>query len=182
MLQFLTISIFLFFISFKSIGQDFAKAKELFIEISPLFLKVEDLKSTNIDSAKGLNKQLIKNLELIYQTDSSFKHISDYLGDCYTYENDDRKAIYWYSKQLPEYSHQEFPIACYSCIALSYCRLGELDSCKQYTLRANISFDKNYLGGTRDYLLRLKKIADNIYSGFDKKTIEIHLVNILLIF
>jgi len=160
------------FVSFKCSGQDREKAKKLFVETSPLFIKVEELKSTNKDSAHLLNKKLIQNLEAIFYTDTTFKHIADYLGACYAFENNNEKTIYWYSRQLPEFSHQDFPIACYSCIALAYFKLGELDSCKKFILRANVSFDKNYLGGQRDYLIKLKKMADNIYLNNDTATIH----------
>lgn len=160
------------FISFKCSGQNREKAKKLFTETSPLFIKVEELKSTNQDSAHILNKKLIQNLETIFYTDTAFKHIADYLGSCYAFENNNENAIYWYSRQLPEFSHQDFPIACYSCIAFAYFKLGELDSCKRFILRANTSFDKNYLGGQRDYLVTLKKMADKIYFNSDTATIQ----------
>jgi hypothetical protein len=162
----------LFFVSFKCSGQDREKAKKLFIETSPLFIKVEELKSKNQDSAHILNKKLIQNLETIFYTDTTFQHIADYLGSCYAFENDNQKTVYWYSKQLPEFSHQDFPVACYSCIALAYFKLGELDSCKIFILRANASFDKNYLGGQRDYLVTLKKMADKVYFKTDTQTIQ----------
>ena len=164
------ISLFLF-ISFKSSGQDREKAKKLFIETSPLFIKVEELKSTNQDSAHIINKKLIQNLETIFYTDTTFQHIADYLGSCYAFENNNQKTVYWYSKQSSEFSHQDFPNACYSCIALAYFKLGELDSCKKFILKANASFDKNYLGGQRDYLVTLKKMADKVYFKTDRQTI-----------
>jgi hypothetical protein len=160
------------FISFKSSGQDKENAKKLFIETSPLFIKVQELKSTNQDSAHILNKKLIQNLETIFYTDTTFQNIADYLGSCYAFENNNQKTVYWYTRQLPEFSHQDFPIACYSCIALAYFKLGELDSCKKFILRANASFDKNYLGGQRDYLVTLKKMADNVYFKNDIQTIR----------
>jgi tetratricopeptide (TPR) repeat protein len=162
----------LLFTSLTCIGQDREKAKKLFVETYPLFEKVLELKSTKQDSAHIFNQKLIQNLETIFYTDTTFQHIADYLGNCYSFENKNEKAIYWYSRQLPEFSHQDFPIACYSCIALAYFKLGELDSCKRFILRANTSFDKNYLGGQRDYLVALKKMADKVYFKTDSLTIQ----------
>ena len=78
-------------------GQNREEAKKLVHEMGPLFVKVGTLKLSKkkSESTKYLNRQLIKKLELIFKTDSTYTPVSDYLGDCYAFDNNPEKAIYW---------------------------------------------------------------------------------------
>jgi hypothetical protein len=100
-LLYLLVSVTLF--SYEGISQnsiDKVKAQALFKETIPLFSSFLSFQKNNRDSARLLSKILINKYLEIYKTDTTSRSIGDFLSDCYTYNKEYEKGIYWNRRQL----------------------------------------------------------------------------------
>ena len=173
---FLYLLIFLTIFSCKSKSQntlDKVKAQTLIIETLPTFSAFLTLQSKNQDSAKRLSKTLIDRYLKIFYTDTTNKTVGDFLADCFTYNKEYEKAIYWDRHQLLVNTKTLDKKVYFENLANIYLRIGNLDSCKLYFEKVFI-LEKG-LGYQEQIQIveNFKRFADNIYFNENREDLNI---------
>jgi tetratricopeptide (TPR) repeat protein len=175
MLKLLTLLIFLSFFSYNTKSQNLPnkiKSEELKKEVFPIwkaFLRNYD----NRDSGKILNNILIDKFKTIYQLDSTDKGVGDFLIDCYTYNKEYEKAIYWNKHQLLINDDSISKRTYFRSISYSFICLGNIDSSKFYLDKAfKIYKEQDYPNDHFD-ITNFIMFADSLYRQKDKEDLSI---------
>jgi hypothetical protein len=158
-------------------NSDKLKGQELFKETIPIFKSFTKLKEKNIDSAKILSNILVDKYQIIYQLDSTSKSIGDFFSDCYKFNKEYEKQIFWDRHQLLLNTKPLDKKVYFENLATAYLSLGILDSCKLYFTKAfhlEKEVDSKFqLVPEFQIITEFKDFADNIYLKQDKKGLEI---------
>ena len=152
---------------------DKVKGQELFKETIPIFTTFLSLQHKNADSAKVLSNILIEKYTIIYQSDTTSKSIGDFLSDCYRFNKDYDKQIFWDRHQLSLNNKPLDKKVYFENLANAYLRLGFFDSSKLYFEKV-FRLEKEL--GYQDQIQivgSFKNFADNIYLKQDKNDLEI---------
>jgi len=171
-LLYLLVSLTLFSCQSKSQNTiDKVKSQELFKETIPIFASFLRLQHKNDDSAKILSNILIEKYKIIYQSDTTSKSIGDFLSDCYKFNKEYEKQIFWDRHQLSLDNKPLDKKVYFENLANAFLSLGIADSSKLY-------FEKAFnLEKELDYQIQIvadfKSFADNIYLKQDKEKLEI---------
>ena len=168
----------LLIISFVTKGQtpiDKAKAEKLYKETKPLYISFFSLQVYKHDSAKIVCKLLINKFTNIYMADTTDKKIGNYLAECYLYDKDYEKAIYWNKHQIRCHARDRDNIFSFQDLAQAYLFIGKIDSGKKYITKAiTIREKKPGLNNvTPVFLLNLISIVDKTINMSDSGEIEI---------
>ena len=158
-------------------NSDKLKAQELFKETIPTYTSFINLKQRNVDSAKILSNILIDKYQIIYQLDNTSKSIGDFFSDCYKFNKEYDKQIFWDRHQLLLNTKPLDKKVYFENLATAYLSLGILDSCKLYFTKAfhlEKQLDNQFqLVPEFQLVPNFKDFADNIYLKQDKKGLEI---------
>ena len=147
------------------------QGQELFKESAPMFLNLLTLQHKNRDYAKILSDILIDNYLKIYESDTSSKSIGDFLSDCYRFNKEYEKQIFWDRHQLSLNSKPLAKKVYFENLANAYLRLGIFDSSKLYFERAFVL--EKELDYQTQMVVDFKNFADNIYFQHDKEELMI---------
>jgi hypothetical protein len=147
------------------------QGQELFKESAPMFLNLITLQHKNRDSTKILSDILIDNYLKIYQSDTSSKSIGDFLSDCYRFNKNYEKQIFWDRHQLSLNTKPLDRKVYFEGLANAYLRLGIFDSSKLYFERAFLL--EKEIDYQTEIVVDFKNYADNIYLQQDKEELMI---------
>ena len=127
------------------------KSDVLFKESVPLFMDLLMMQKPDLDSSKIhrdsintlANILIAKYLEIYYLDSINNKSTEYYIADCYRFNKQYEKAIYWYQHEIKGSTNENNIKSSFEFIGQSFLYLGELDSAMYYIKTASFLSEKS---------------------------------------